>query len=138
MIVETPRLVLREFALTDERHLSPILASSQVMRFSVSGCLTLEQTKEEIDSFITSYRKYGFGKWAVILKETNQLIGYCGIALEEIDSKQETELGYRLSENYWGHGLATEAARAALHYGFNKLELPDIIAVDRELSVWLS
>jgi RimJ/RimL family protein N-acetyltransferase len=108
------------------------------MRFSVSGCLTLEQTKEEIDSFITSYRKYGFGKWAVILKETNQLIGYCGIALEEIDSKQETELGYRLSENYWGHGLATEAARAALHYGFNKLELPDIIAVDRELSVWLS
>lgn len=80
-------------------------------------------------SLITSYRKYGFGKWAVLLKETSQLIGYCGIAVEEIDGKQETELGYRLSENYWEHGLATEAARAALDYGFNKLGLPDIIAV---------
>ena len=129
MIVETPRLVLKEFALTDVRHLSPILASLQVMRFSASGCLTLEQTKEKIDSFISSYRKYGFGKWAVILKETNQLIGYCGIGVEEIDGKQETELGYRLSENYWGQGLATEAARAALDYGFNKLGLPDILAV---------
>lgn len=129
MIVETPRLVLREFARGDAQYLSPILANPQVMRFSTSGCLTQEQTQEKIDIFTISYKTYGFGKWAVFLKETNQLIGYCGIAVEEIDGKQETELGYRLSEKYWGQGLATEAAKATLDYGLNQLKLPYILAV---------
>lgn len=128
-IVETSRLILREFKREDYRELFPILANPNVMKFSVSGCLTVTQTQEKIDSYIDSYRQYGFGKWAVILKEDKQLIGYCGIAVEKIDGKQEIELGYRLSDKYWGKGLATEAAKAALQHGLNELKLPYIIAI---------
>jgi RimJ/RimL family protein N-acetyltransferase len=128
-IVETSRLILREFEREDYRKLFPILANPNVMKFSVSGCLTVAQTQEKVDSFIDSYRQYSFGKWAVILREEKQLIGYCGIAVEEIDGKKETELGYRLGDKYWGKGLATEAAKAALQYGLDELKLPYIIAV---------
>ncbi len=128
-IVETQRLILREFQREDYRELFPIFANPQVMKFSVSGCLTVAQTQERIDSFIDSYCQHGFGRWAVVLKEEKQIIGYCGMALEEVDEKKETELGYRLSDKYWGKGLATEAAKATLQYGLNELKLPSIIAV---------
>lgn len=128
-VAETSRLILREFNVEDDRELSPILANPQVMQFSLTGCLTVAQTQAKIDDFITSYRQYGFGKWAVILKKENRLIGYCGIAIEIIDERPEPELGYRLDENYWGKGLATEAAKAALQYGLDRLELPHILAV---------
>jgi [ribosomal protein S5]-alanine N-acetyltransferase len=122
-IVETERLILREFQQDDYRELSLILANLNVMKFSVSGCLTVAQTPEKINSYIDSYRQYGFGKWAVILKQEKRLIGYCGIAVEEIDGKKETELGYRLSDKYWGKGLATEAAKTALQLGKTKVLL---------------
>jgi [ribosomal protein S5]-alanine N-acetyltransferase len=128
-VIETSRLILREFNVEDDRELSPILANPQVMQFSLTGCLTVAQTQAKIDDFITSYRQYGFGKWAVILKKENRLIGYCGIAIKIIDDRPETELGYRLDERYWGQGLATEAAQAALQYGLDQLELPYILAI---------
>lgn len=128
-IVETERLILREFQPEDYPELSPILANPNVMKFSVSDRLSVAQTQEKIESFINSYRQHGFGKWAVFLKQKKQIIGYCGIAIEEIDGQQETELGYRLSDRYWGKGLATEAAQAALQYGLNYLKLPYILAV---------
>lgn len=128
-IVETERLILREFQPEDYPELSPILANPNVMKFSLTGCLSVAQTKEKINSFIDSYRQHGFGKWAVFLKAEKRIIGYCGIAIEEIDGKQETELGYRLSDRYWGKGLATEAAKAALEYGLNELKLLYILAV---------
>lgn len=113
VIAETKKLILREFERDDYQDMSLIFANHQVMQFSVIGCLSPSQTKDKINSFIDSYNQYGFGKWGAILKSENQLIGYCGIAVEEIDGKQETELGYRLSNKYWGKGLATEAAKAA-------------------------
>ena len=128
-VAETSRLILREFNAEDDQELSPILASPQVMKFSLTGCLTVSQTQAKIDDFIASYRKHGFGKWAVILKSEKRLIGYCGIAIELIAGQPETELGYRLSEEYWGKGLATEAAQAALQYGLDRLKLPYILAV---------
>jgi [ribosomal protein S5]-alanine N-acetyltransferase len=128
-IAETSRLILREFQREDYRELASILAKTNVMRFSLNGCLTVSQTQEKIAGFIDSYSRYGFGKWAVILKEDKQLIGYCGIAVEEIDEKKETELGYRLNDKYWGKGLATEAAKATLQYGFKELKLPYILAI---------
>lgn len=58
---------------------------------------------------------------AIILKESKQLLGYCGIAIDRIDGKDEKELGYRLDSKYWGQSLATEAASAAIKYGFEQL-----------------
>lgn len=65
----------------------------------------------------------------MILKQAHQLIGYCGLAIESIDHKSETELGHRFSQSFLGKGLATEAAKATLSYGFYELKLPRIVAI---------
>ncbi|MBW4650039.1 MAG: GNAT family N-acetyltransferase [Kastovskya adunca ATA6-11-RM4] len=129
MQIKTSRLILREFIREDFQQLAPLLANPQVMKFSTIGRLSVSQTQAKVESFISSYSRYGFGKWAVVLKESKDLIGYCGIAVEIIDDQEEKELGYRLDEKYWGRGLATEAASAALEYGLNKLEIAYILGV---------
>ena len=129
MRVETQRLVLREFQREDFRELAPILANPQVMKFSTTGVLSISQTQEKVESFIASYEEFGFGKWAVIFKESNELIGYCGIAVEQIDNKDEKEIGYRLNSKFWGKGLATEAASAAIQYGFERFKFSYILGI---------
>ncbi|NJN38117.1 MAG: GNAT family N-acetyltransferase [Acaryochloridaceae cyanobacterium CSU_3_4] len=129
MWLETQRLLLRELRQDDYRELAPILANPQVMKFSQTGILSTSQTQEKIKNFITSYKKFGFGKWAVILKQSSQLIGYCGIAIEQVDSKSEKEIGYRLDPRFWGQGLATEAAIGATDYGFAQLKFPYLLGI---------
>lgn len=65
----------------------------------------------------------------MVLKENNQLLGYCGIAIDQIDGKDEKELGYRIDSRYWGQGLATEAASATLRYGFEQFNLPYVLGI---------
>ncbi|NJM18205.1 MAG: GNAT family N-acetyltransferase [Richelia sp. SM1_7_0] len=133
MQIETVRLILREFQREDLQALAPILADPKVMKFSPTGVSSVEQVQERIEGFIACYNEFGFGKWAVILKESKQLLGYCGIAVDQIDGKDEKELGYRLDSKYWGQGLATEAASAAIKYGFDHLKLPYVLGiVERE------
>ncbi|MEB3282871.1 MAG: GNAT family N-acetyltransferase [Lyngbya sp.] len=132
-IAETKRLIIREFEREDFQELAPILAHPQVMKFSSAGVLSISATQAKIQNFIKSYEIYGFGKWAVIFKDNNQLIGYCGIAIETIDNQDEPEIGYRLAPQFWGQGLATEAASAAINYAFEQYSLPDILGiVERE------
>ncbi|NEQ75838.1 MAG: GNAT family N-acetyltransferase [Okeania sp. SIO2C9] len=131
--LETQRLILRDFHQKDLYQLAPILANSKVMKFSHTGILSILQTKEKIHSFINSYKENGFGKWAIILKETNKLIGYCGIAIEEINKVHEREIGYRLAPEFWGKGLATEAASTTIQYAFKQLKFLYILGiVERE------
>ena len=133
MEIETQRLILREFQLEDVQQLAPILANPRVMEFSSTGILSVLKTQAKILDFIASYRQYGFGKWAISFKQSNQLIGYCGIAIEQIDNKDEREIGYRLDPKFWGQGLATEAASAAIRYGLEQLKFPYILGiVERE------
>ena len=129
MLVETNRLILREFQHTDLQELASILADPKVMRFSPTGVNSVEQVQEKIQSFITYYKEFGFGKWAVVLKESNKLLGYCGIAVERIDGKDEKELGYRIDSRYWGQGLATEAASATVRYGFEQFNRPYLLGI---------
>jgi [ribosomal protein S5]-alanine N-acetyltransferase len=133
MQIVTDRLIFREFQLKDLQALAPILADPKVMKFSPTGVNSVEQVQERIEGFIDCYNEFGFGKWAVILKKSNQLLGYCGIAVDQIDGKDEKELGYRLDSKYWGQGLATEAASAAVKYGFDRFKLPYVLGiVERE------
>jgi [ribosomal protein S5]-alanine N-acetyltransferase len=129
MCVETDRLILREFQRTDLQELAPILAAPKVMKFSKTGVNSIEQVQEKIEGFIACYKEFGFGKWAVIFKENNHLIGYCGIAVAGIDGSDERELGYRLDSRYWGQGLATEATSASIKYGFVHFNLPYILGI---------
>lgn len=127
--LETPRLILRDFKQEDVSQLAPILATPQVMKFSPTGPLSESQTQARINSFINSYQAYGFGKWAVIFKNSGMLIGYCGIAMEEIDNLNQPEIGFRLTPAYWGKGLATEATSMAVQYGLEQLKLPYLLGM---------
>jgi ribosomal-protein-alanine N-acetyltransferase len=89
------------------------------------------ESEETLRGIIKVWHERGFGRWAVIHKETNQFIGLCGFKLLE----DEPELIYVLEKAYWGQGLATEAARAALRYGFKELRLERIVAVTRHENV---
>ncbi|NJL64324.1 MAG: GNAT family N-acetyltransferase [Methylacidiphilales bacterium] len=129
LIIETTRLILREFVPADIAEFAAILAKPEAMRFSPTGVISIEQTAAKMTSFIDSYIERGYGKWAVIERQTGQLIGYCGIAVEEIEGKRENELGYRFDPNFWGQGLATEAAIACLQYAFNQLKLKYVLGI---------
>jgi [ribosomal protein S5]-alanine N-acetyltransferase len=129
MQIETPRLMLREFRLEDLAALAPILADPQVMKFSLNGVLSVVETQAKIAELIASYKTYGFGKWAVIYKPNHQLIGYCGIAVEDIDAQPEKEVGFRLATQFWGQGLATEAAAAVIQYGFEQFQFPYLLGI---------
>ena len=128
-MLKTQRLILREFRQEDLAQLAPILADPQVMKFSPTGILSVEQTRMKINGFIASYEKHGFGKWAILLKECNKLIGYCGIAVEQVDNVYEPEIGYRLAPEFWGRGLATEATSATIQYGFEQFKLPYLLGI---------
>ena len=129
MWLETQRLIIREFKPEDLSQLAPILANPKVMKFSSKSIFSVEQTLMKINFFINSYQKHGFGKWAMIHKQSNQMIGFCGLALEKIDNVNEPEIGYLLDSEFWGKGFATEAASAVITQGFEKFKLPYILGI---------
>ena len=130
IITQTKRLIIREFQVSDIEPLAKILAKPEVMQFfSPTGALSTKQTAVKIQSFLDSYQKHGYGKYALIHRQSGRLIGYCGIVVEEIEDKLENELGYRLDSEFWGQGLATEAAKACLEYYFDKFKFDSVLGI---------
>lgn len=127
--LHTDRLILRELVPDDAPALARILGDAEVMRHSVAGVLSEKATGEFIDGCRISYLERGFGPWAVVEKSTSTLAGFCGLNAECVDGKDEIEIGYRLATGFWGQGLATEAARSAVSYGFDHLRVPSLIAI---------
>lgn len=116
-ILETSRLTLRYITSRDAEALMPILGDPEVMRFSIIGVHSKKQIKQFIEQRLLSYLERGFGLYALVHKQNQELIGYCGFFIQSIEQKSEVEIGYRLAKKYWGQGLATEAAQAVLEYG---------------------
>ena len=130
VIVITDRLVIRLFRRSDAEAMTRIFSDPEVMRFG-AGVQTFEWTQDWIQRCLADYqRKSGIGVWAAVEKESETVIGYCGLFhFPDVCGHPETELGYRLARPYWGRGYATEAARAVLNYGFNTLRLPRLISI---------
>ena len=128
-IMETPRLIVRYFTIRDLEALVPILANSQVMEFSILGVHSRQQTKQFIEQRLLSYLEPGFGLYALIHKEYKELIGYCGFFVQRVEQYKEVEVGYRLAAQYWGQGLATEAARSICEYGRKKFNFKRLICL---------
>ena len=126
--IDTERLILRRITREDLEALASINADPDVMKYIVDGRpQTLEQTLERVNAVIGHWERYGFGLCAVLDRATNDFVGFCG--LQHLDNTPEIEVGYRLAKRFWGRGLATEAARASLEYGFERLGLDRIVAV---------
>jgi RimJ/RimL family protein N-acetyltransferase len=132
--LETSRLRLRMFTPDDLDALALITGDAEVMKYlGVSGPRTREKTQNTIDAILRHWQNHGFGIWAIEHKVDRRLIGWCG--LQMLEKTPEVEVAYLLAKEYWNQGLATEAARAAVEYGFNGLNLKRIVAIARPENV---
>jgi ribosomal-protein-alanine N-acetyltransferase len=123
--IETARLRLRHFAPSDLDALCGITRDPEVMRYIGHGRpLSREETGVNLSNLISAFRRRGFGRWALVGKGSGALVGYCGLSLS--NEEVGVELAYMLARGEWGRGLALEAGRASLRYGFEKLGLPAV------------
>jgi ribosomal-protein-alanine N-acetyltransferase len=129
-VIETQRLIFRKLGLGDAEDLFRIYSNPETMKFMGKGAVSVEKVRDHIQRHIENYYDTnGFGLWATILKEQNRLIGRCGLLFQEIEGRKEPELAYLLDFDYWGKGLATEAARSIIELGFERYKFNRIIAV---------
>jgi len=127
-MIETLRLTLRSFSQDDLDELAAINADPESMRYIGNGkTQSREQTQVRLNGILDHYKQHGFGLFAMVDKTSGEFVGFCG--LQHLDNTLEIEVGYRLARRFWGMGLATEAARACLRYGFEQLGLERIVAV---------
>ncbi|TNE54032.1 MAG: N-acetyltransferase [Bacteroidetes bacterium] len=123
-ILETERLILREFSPDDAAQLHELNADPEVIRYTGDSAF---HSVQEARKFLENYQDYhlnGFGRWAVLSKEYGEFLGWCGLKLNE---EQMIDIGFRFHQKHWGRGYATEAALACLRYGFKKLHFEEII-----------
>jgi RimJ/RimL family protein N-acetyltransferase len=129
-ILETSRLILREFSPDDAQSLALVLSDPETMRFYPAP-LDRADVETWISRNLHRYAEDGHGLWAMILKSSAELIGDCGLTVQEVDGKNEIEIGYHVRRDLWGQGLATEAARACRDYGFARLPVERLISLIR-------
>ena len=129
-IIETDRIFLRPFCIDDIEPFAKICANPNVMRYIGDGKpVSLDIIAEKIPEWIELYEKQKYGLMALVMKETNELIGFCGFIHQTVDEVEYIELGYRLDEAYWGKGIATKAAVSVRDYAFNALDIPMLISI---------
>ena len=120
MILETERLYMRELRQTDIEALSKILQDEETM-YAYEGAFSDEEVQEWLDRQIARYKKWNFGLWAVVLKETDEMIGQCGLTMQPWKDNEVLEIGYLFQRAYWHKGYALESAKACKQYALKYL-----------------
>ena len=116
-MIETERLRLREYTPDDFDALYEIMSDPETMRHYPAP-FDAEKTRRWITWNLENYEKYGFGLWAVVLKETGEFIGDCGVTIQNIDGEMLPEIGYHIRSDKQQHGFAKEAATAVRDWTF--------------------
>src|SRR5215472_4033028 len=133
--VSTERLIMRGWRESDLAPWAAMNADPEVRRY-LGPLLTFEQASAWVLNFQDDLDRYGFGFWALEVRASGEFIGFTGLGtVDEGMPFTGVEIAWRLARPAWGHGYATEAARAALRHGFDVLELPEILAVTMERNV---
>ncbi len=126
MRLTTPRLLVRSFTTADVGPFSEIVADPEVMRYlGKGGPLTVTEAHAYIQKYLEMETISGYSRNAVILRDTDKLVGMCGL----VDLGDYVDLGYRFSRAYWGMGIATEAASAVIKHGFDVLGIEEVTAI---------
>jgi RimJ/RimL family protein N-acetyltransferase len=125
LIIETERLILRQFCEDDAEHLFELNSDPDVTRYTGDVAYTSIDEVHEFLKGYDQYEKHGQGRLNMFDKKNQEYIGWCG--LKHLADKGYSDLGYRLLKKHWGKGYATEAAEANLEYGFKVLNLEKII-----------
>lgn len=129
-IIETQRLILREMTPDDLPALHSILQDDDVM-YAYEGAFSDEEVDGWLSNRLASYQSTGYSLWAVVLKETREMIGQCGLTNQTPIDETILEVGYLFAKKYWGQGYASEAADAAKTYAFETLGTDALYAIIR-------
>jgi ribosomal-protein-alanine N-acetyltransferase len=129
IILQTDRLTLRQFVPADLDDFYRLVTDPDVTRYTGDGGPhTLEEVRQGLaERVLADYQTHGFGRWAAVERATGRLIGFAG--LKRLPELGEVDLGYRFFKEHWGRGLATEACRPIVEYGFGRLQLSRIIGL---------
>ena len=131
MILQTERLLLREMTQEDFPALCRILQDEQTM-YAYEGAFSDSEAQVWLDRQLERYRQLGFGLWAVILKQTGEMIGQCGLTMQPWKGQELLEIGYLFNRSYWHCGYATEAAQACRQYAFETLGADEVCSIIRD------
>ncbi len=130
-ILETARLSLREFTPEDYGALCLMLRDAETM-YAYEHAFSESEAHAWLQNQLDRYAKYGLGLWAVTLKATGELIGQCGLTMQNADEFGEVvEVGYIFRRDFWHRGYASEAAIACRDYAFEKLGVPEVYSIIR-------
>lgn len=126
--IQTPRLVLRKVTMEDRDAIFAWARDPDVTQYgSWDAHCTLHDTETFLEACLKQYEREGLGPWGIELSGTGEIIGTCGFGyVDRVDRRGG--MGYFLGKRYWGQGLATEAARAVLRFGFGPMALNRIEA----------
>lgn len=124
---ETQRLTLRAMTIDDAAAFYALNSHPDVMRLTGEPPLQSEDEARKAIAAYPDFDKVGYGRWGCVLKESQSVIGFCG--LKYLDDLNEVDIGYRFLPEYWGQGLATEACVATMAFGFDVLKLDRIIGL---------
>ena len=135
-IAQTERLVIRTWQSDDKEPFAEMNRSPAVMEY-LGPPLSRSKSDELVDRYISEQERRGFCPWVVELLDSNEFVGFVGLHAvpDYLPFAPGVEVGWRLNQRFWGMGLATEAARAALLTGFDTLKLDEIVSMTAVLNV---
>ena len=133
-ILETRRLILREFLPQDANALVLVLSDPDTMKHYPAP-IDRDGIQQWIERNLRRYAEDGVGVWAMVLKTAGEIIGDCGIIRQHVEGEYLYEIGYHLRRDHWGQGLATEAAIACREWAFANLKVDRLISLIRAENV---
>ena len=131
MILETNRLYLRKMDQSDYTALCKILQDKDVM-YAYEHPFSDSEAQDWLNKQLARYENDGFGLWAVVLKETDEMIGQCGLTMQDVEGRQVVEVGYLFQKAFWHKGYCTEAAIACKEYAFERLNIDEVYSIIRD------
>jgi ribosomal-protein-alanine N-acetyltransferase len=129
LLIQTERLLLRRWKGEDREPFYRLNSDLLVMEF-MPACLTRPESDQLFERIEEHFRKHEFGLYAAELRENQSFIGYVGLAVPSFEASFTpcVEIGWRLSADHWGHGLATEGARVVVKHAFGEVGLDEIVS----------
>ena len=134
VILETKRLLLREMKGDDFGALCRIMQDEETM-YAYEGAFGEQEVQDWLDRQLSRYRENGFGLWAVVLKETGEMIGQCGLTIQPWKDEKVLEIGYLFQRAFWHNGYASEAAIACKKYAFEVLKANEVCSIIRDTNI---
>jgi RimJ/RimL family protein N-acetyltransferase len=133
-ILETERLIVREFVDSDLDPLAAMLGDAETMRF-YDKRFSRDDALHWLEKSRARYKANGFGLWVLEERETGTFLGDCGLSVQVVEGEPHVEIGWHVVRDRWRQGLATEAAQAIRDHGFSNLGLKRIIALIQDINV---